>query len=128
MLVSAANGIFEHGNIRLWDRFDRVLSLVWVTPNVHKIHHSRDLAETNSNYGNALTIYDRVFGTFTSSDRAEAVVYGLDEIDPSRTGSLGGLLSMPFQLDVHADARERAASRVARFSGTPDALSADDRQ
>ena len=40
-LVSAANGILEHGNIRLWRPLDRVLSLVWVTPNVHKIHHSR---------------------------------------------------------------------------------------
>jgi sterol desaturase/sphingolipid hydroxylase (fatty acid hydroxylase superfamily) len=57
--VSAANGIFEHSNTRLWGPLDRVLSLVWVTPNVHKIHHSRELAETNSNYDNVLTIYDR---------------------------------------------------------------------
>ena len=51
-LVSAANGILEHGNIRLWRPLDRMLSLVWVTPNIHKIHHSRQRAETNSNYGN----------------------------------------------------------------------------
>jgi len=95
-LVSAANGIFEHGNIRLWRPLDRVLSLVWVTPNVHKIHHSREASETNSNYGNVLTIYDRIFGTFTSSDRAASVVYGLDEADPGRIGSFGGLLTMPF--------------------------------
>jgi sterol desaturase/sphingolipid hydroxylase (fatty acid hydroxylase superfamily) len=96
-LVSAANGIFEHGNTQLWNPLDRLLSLVWVTPNVDKIHHSRSLAETNSNYGNVLTIYDRILGTFTSADRALAVVYGLDDADPGRIASLPGLLSMPFE-------------------------------
>ena len=96
-LVSAANGIFEHGNIRLSTRVDRVLSSIWVTPNIHKIHHSRELSETNSNYANVLTIYDRLLGTFTPSSRAESVVYGLDDVDPARIGSFGALLSLPFE-------------------------------
>jgi sterol desaturase/sphingolipid hydroxylase (fatty acid hydroxylase superfamily) len=96
-LVSASNGILEHGNIRLWRPLDRMLSLVWVTPNIHKIHHSRQRAETNSNYGNVLTLYDRLLGTFTPSERAESVVYGLDEVDSARIGSFGALMSMPFQ-------------------------------
>jgi sterol desaturase/sphingolipid hydroxylase (fatty acid hydroxylase superfamily) len=96
-LVSAANGILEHGNIRLWRPLDRVLSQVWVTPRIHKIHHSRERAETNSNYGNVLTLYDRLLGTFTPSERAESVVYGLDEVDPAQIGSFGALLFMPFQ-------------------------------
>ena len=58
-LLQATNGIIEHANIRLWPPLDRVLSLVWVTPNVHKIHHSREVSETNSNYANLLTVYDR---------------------------------------------------------------------
>ena len=57
-------------------------------------------AGTHSNYGNVLTIYDRILGTFTSRDRAETVVYGLDEVDWARIGSFGGLLSMPFQQEV----------------------------
>jgi len=109
-LVSAANGIFEHGNIRLWRPLDRVLSLVWVTPNVHKIHHSRARAETNSNYGNVLTIYDRVFGTFTPSERAASVVYGLDDVDITRKGSLGGLLSLPFRGDGQRSLTEKSGS------------------
>ena len=96
-LLQAANGVIEHANIRLWPRLDRVLSLVWVTPNVHKIHHSRELSETNSNYANLLTIYDRMLGTYTPAERAAAVVYGLDEVDASRAASFPGLLSMPFQ-------------------------------
>ena|SRR2546423_84556 len=72
-------------------------SLLWVTPSVHKIHHSRERAQTNSNYGNLLTVYDRMLGTFTPSDRARSVTYGLDEADPARIGSFGALLSMPFE-------------------------------
>ena len=75
-LIAMTNGILEHANIRLWAPLDRVLSLVWVTPNVHKIHHSRDRDETNTNYGNVLSIYDRLLGTFTPAHRAASVVYG----------------------------------------------------
>jgi sterol desaturase/sphingolipid hydroxylase (fatty acid hydroxylase superfamily) len=96
-LLQATNGVIEHANIRLWTPLDRVLSLFWVTPNVHKVHHSRDVAETNSNYANLLTVYDRLLGTYTPAARAASVVYGLDDADPSRTASLPGLLSMPFQ-------------------------------
>jgi len=96
-LLQSSNGILEHANVRLWPRLDRVLSQFWVTPNVHKIHHSRAVAETNSNYGNVLSLYDRLLGTFTPAERAHAVVYGLDDADPRRVASFGGLLAMPFQ-------------------------------
>jgi sterol desaturase/sphingolipid hydroxylase (fatty acid hydroxylase superfamily) len=95
-LLQATNGVIGHANIRLWAPADRVLSLVWVTPNVHKIHHSRHLTETNSNYGNILTVYDRLLGTYTPAERAHSVIYGLDDVDPVRIASLPGLLSMPF--------------------------------
>lgn len=100
-LLQATNGIIEHADIRLWAPLDRVLSLVWVTPNVHKIHHSREVSETNSNYANLLTVYDRVLGTYTPAHRAMSVVYGLDDADPARTASFPGLLSMPFQTPEH---------------------------
>ena len=118
-LVSAANGIFEHGNIHLWRPVDRVLSLVWVTPNVHKIHHSRARIETNSNYGNVLTIYDRVFGTFTPSEQAASVVYGLDEVDAVRSGSFGGLLSLPFQAGGERSLTEQSGSRRVYVDNMP---------
>ena len=96
-LLQATNGIIEHSNIRLWAPLDRVLSLVWVTPNVHKMHHSREISETNSNYANLLTLYDRLLGTFTPAERAATVVYGLDGTDPSDVGSFPRLLSLPFR-------------------------------
>jgi len=96
-LLQATNGVIEHGNIRLWPGLDRVLSLIWVTPNVHKIHHSREISETNSNYANLLTIYDRLLGTYTPSDRAEAVVYGLHDAGRMSKASFPALVAMPFQ-------------------------------
>jgi sterol desaturase/sphingolipid hydroxylase (fatty acid hydroxylase superfamily) len=96
-LLQATWGVLEHSNVRMWRPLDRALSLVFVTPNVHKIHHSRELAETNSNYGNVLTLYDRLLRTFTPSERAYSVVYGLDDADPVRSSSFPGLLTMPFE-------------------------------
>ena len=113
-LLQASNGVLEHSNIRLWAPIDRVLSLVWVTPNVHKIHHSRQPAETNSNYGNILTIYDRVLGTYTPAERAHSVIYGLDDADPVRSPSFPGLLSMPFRTAVTRDSVLPTAAGSAR--------------
>lgn len=96
-LLSALNGLLEHANIRLWRPLDRVAALLWVTPHMHKVHHSRAAGETDSNYGNILSIYDRILRTFTPTDRAFSVSYGLDDVDPVLTGSLRGLLAMPFE-------------------------------
>jgi sterol desaturase/sphingolipid hydroxylase (fatty acid hydroxylase superfamily) len=74
-----------------------VLSSFCVTPNVHKIHHSGLVSETNSNYANLLTIYDRLLGTYTPAARAETVVYGLDDDHHLGQASFTGLVTIPFQ-------------------------------
>ena len=96
-LLSAINGIFEHANIRLWQPVDSALSLILVTPNMHKVHHSRDSVETDSNYGNILSIHDRLLRTFTPTPRAFSVTYGLDDADLRHASSFLRLLSMPFR-------------------------------
>ena len=103
-LLQASNGVIEHANIRLWPAVDRVLSLVWVTPNVHKIHHSREVSETNSNYANLLTIYDRLLGTYTPSNRAESVIYGLNDAERMSKASFPALVAMPFHEGDRASA------------------------
>jgi len=95
-VLSAVNGILEHANVRVSPALDAAVARLWVTPNMHKIHHSRDRAETDSNYGNLLTLHDRVLGTFVPTDRAFSVRYGLDDVDPARVGSFGDLLAMPW--------------------------------
>jgi sterol desaturase/sphingolipid hydroxylase (fatty acid hydroxylase superfamily) len=106
-LLQVTGGILGHANIRLRPRLDRALSLVVVTPSVHKMHHSRAVAETNSNYANLTTLYDRLLGTYTPVDGVASVVYGLDGADPADLGSFPRLLAMPFRApdrDVVADA------------------------
>jgi sterol desaturase/sphingolipid hydroxylase (fatty acid hydroxylase superfamily) len=50
-VMSVVNGVFEHANIRTHAGLDAMLSHVWVTPNMHKVHHSREQRETDTNYG-----------------------------------------------------------------------------
>jgi sterol desaturase/sphingolipid hydroxylase (fatty acid hydroxylase superfamily) len=81
-LLSALNALAEHANVRLWRPLDAALALAWVTPDMHKVHHSRAQPETDSNYGNLLSLFDRAFRTFTPTARAAGVTYGLDERSP----------------------------------------------
>jgi sterol desaturase/sphingolipid hydroxylase (fatty acid hydroxylase superfamily) len=97
-LLQSTFGVIEHSNIRLPRSVDRILSIVLVTPNLHKVHHSRLLAETNSNYANVLTLWDRLLGTFTPSERAYTVVYGLNDANPAQVASFAALLAMPFEV------------------------------
>jgi len=94
-LASALQAILEHANVRLWRPLEPI-SLLWVTPNMHKVHHSRALPQTDSNYGNLFSVFDRAFGTFRRTDEAYGVVYGLDDVDPARSASLLDLLRLRF--------------------------------
>jgi sterol desaturase/sphingolipid hydroxylase (fatty acid hydroxylase superfamily) len=93
----ALNGLLEHANLRapLW--LDRWLSLVTTWPHMHKVHHSRVASETDTNYGNLFSLWDRLFSTFTPSRRGVAVAYGLDGLDDPVTQTAVGLLALPFR-------------------------------
>lgn len=64
---------------------------------MHKVHHSRRQAETDSNYANIFSIWDRLFGTYTHPANVETLRYGLDGLDDRETQSLRGLLALPFR-------------------------------
>lgn len=63
-VVLSTTSLFHHANLALPRTLDRVLRLVIVTPDVHRVHHSTVRAETNSNFGFSVTWWDRLFGTF----------------------------------------------------------------
>jgi sterol desaturase/sphingolipid hydroxylase (fatty acid hydroxylase superfamily) len=65
-----ASAMFNHSNVALPPRVDRGLRLMLVTPDMHRVHHSVDPAETNSNYGFALPWWDRLLGTYRAQPRA----------------------------------------------------------
>jgi len=94
---SALNGLLEHANVRVPPWLDSVLSLITTWPNMHKVHHSRTATETNTNYGNIFSLFDRLFWTFTPSERGASVSYGLDGFDDPAAQTTAGLLAMPFR-------------------------------
>jgi sterol desaturase/sphingolipid hydroxylase (fatty acid hydroxylase superfamily) len=95
-LWSVLNALLEHSNIRVPARIDTIASIVITTPNMHKVHHSRNWRETDSNYGNIFSVFDRLFSTFTPSRRGMDIHYGLDGLDEPGVQTTAGLLAMPF--------------------------------
>jgi sterol desaturase/sphingolipid hydroxylase (fatty acid hydroxylase superfamily) len=107
---SALNALLEHANVRVPPWLDSVLSLVTTWPNMHKVHHSRTATETNTNYGNIFSLFDRLFSTFTPSERGVNVSSGLDGFDDPAAQTTAGLLGMPFR-DVGTAGGTAAAVR-----------------
>lgn len=88
---------FTHANICLPKKFDRLLSYLIVSPDMHKIHHHYKLPYTDSNYGNIFSIWDRLLGTFSYMER-EKIVYGIDtHMNPKENNVLSSLLRIPFE-------------------------------
>ncbi|TMQ10157.1 MAG: sterol desaturase family protein [Deltaproteobacteria bacterium] len=90
------NALLEHANLRVPTRIDTIASLMVSTPNMHKVHHSRNQRETDSNYGNIFSLFDRLFSTFTPSILGMRIEYGLDGHDAHEAQTTAGLLAMPF--------------------------------
>jgi sterol desaturase/sphingolipid hydroxylase (fatty acid hydroxylase superfamily) len=110
---SALNGLLEHANVRLPLRLDSLLSLVVTTPNMHKVHHSRTASQTDTNYGNIFSLFDRLFRSFTPSGLGVDIVYGLDGADDPATQTTTGLLAMPFRNAAPFGRLARSARRGA---------------
>lgn len=87
--------LFTHANLRLPKRVDAVLRLVFVTPDMHIIHHSTKRFEHDSNYGFALSIWDRLFRTYRPKPE-DGFVTGLQWQD-NRPTQLGFSLWLPFR-------------------------------
>jgi sterol desaturase/sphingolipid hydroxylase (fatty acid hydroxylase superfamily) len=94
--ASVLNGLLEHSNLRAPRWLDGLLSLVTTWPHMHKIHHSRVPGQTDSNYSNLFSIWDRLFGTYTPSWKGANVAYGLDGFDEPAVQTTAGLLALPW--------------------------------
>lgn len=96
LVLSALNAQLEHANIRVNEALDRILRLLFVTPNMHKTHHSREQQETDTNYSNIFSFWDRLFGTYTPRTDFQKLRYGLDGFDDQDNHTFPALLRMPF--------------------------------
>jgi sterol desaturase/sphingolipid hydroxylase (fatty acid hydroxylase superfamily) len=89
--------MFNHANLRLPLWLDAIVRRVLVTPDMHRVHHSVHRDEHDSNYGFALSIWDRMFGTYIAQPREghDDMAVGLEWQD-DRPARLGWALSLPF--------------------------------
>ena len=94
-----ATAMFNHSNIRLPQSVDRVLRLVIVTPDMHRVHHSIEPAETNSNFGFNLPWWDRLLGTYRPQPRSGHIemTIGIEQFRTRRDLWLDRMLVQPLK-------------------------------
>lgn len=105
-----ATSMFNHGNVAIPARLDRLLRWLVVTPDMHRVHHSVEADETNSNFGFNLPWWDRLFGTYRDQPRAghEGMIIGIrTHRDPKLCSWLPGMLALPFRGRVEGYAINR---------------------
>lgn len=98
-IVLNGSAMFNHANIKLPLAIDRVVRKFIVTPDMHRVHHSSDVNETNSNYGFNLSIWDRLFGTYIDQPKAghAGVEIGMSQWRDEKPSQLLWALKVPFQ-------------------------------
>lgn len=88
--------VFAHSNFRLSEKADRVIGLLFITPNLHHVHHHYKQPYTDTNYGDIFSIWDRMFGTFQRLNKEE-VVFGIDTYMADEENAVfSNLVIMPF--------------------------------
>jgi len=97
-VILNGTAMFNHGNIRLPVQLDRWLRLLVVTPDMHRVHHSVIIRETNSNFGFNFPWWDRLFGTYRAQPAAghKAMTIGLSQFREPEKLTLPKLLLLPF--------------------------------
>lgn len=108
-VVLNATAMFNHANVRIHPAWDRALRWIVVTPDMHRVHHSVDAPETNSNFGFNLPWWDRLFGTYRAQPAAghEQMTIGIGQFRTGRDLWLDRMLAIPF----HDDAGSYAINR-----------------
>jgi sterol desaturase/sphingolipid hydroxylase (fatty acid hydroxylase superfamily) len=98
-LADVVENIFVHANVTIPRRIDAGLRRWVITPDMHRIHHSDEFSEQNSNFGVVFPWWDRLFGTYRQEPAAghEKMGVGLREIDVKQGVSLIGMLALPFR-------------------------------
>jgi len=107
-----ATSMFNHGNVRLVPKLDRVVRLLLVTPDMHRVHHSIDRRETDSNFGFNLPWWDRLFGTYRDQPARghDHMILGIDRFREPRELWLDRMLWQPLRRDAVVRGRTAATS------------------
>lgn len=102
--------MFNHGNVRLPLWFDRYLRLFLVTPDMHRVHHSVIVRETDSNFGFNLPWWDRLFGTYRAQPEKGhlGMTIGIEDFRTVKDLRLDQMLIQPFRNSVLSSGRKAA--------------------
>jgi sterol desaturase/sphingolipid hydroxylase (fatty acid hydroxylase superfamily) len=123
-----ATSMFNHSNVAMPLGLDRILRMVVVTPDMHRVHHSTIRRETNSNYGFNLPWWDYLFGTYRAQPARghERMQIGLAEYQDERPLWLPWILLLPFLGPRHAGAKDEDIGEQDADRPAPEALDARD--
>ena len=89
--------LFHHSNLAVPERWDRLLRIAIVTPNMHRVHHSVEVLETNSNYTSLLSFWDRLYQSFKTREDTRSITIGLPQFREAKWQRLWGFLITPAQ-------------------------------
>lgn len=97
-IILNGTAMFNHGNVKLPLVLDRYLRLLVVTPDMHRVHHSVTIRETNSNFGFNFPWWDRIFGTYRPQPSLghEKMAIGLAQFRDPRKNNLFRMMLLPF--------------------------------
>ncbi len=100
--VAAIFTHFNHANLRVPVWIDKPISWIFVSPNMHKVHHHYQRPYTDSNYSNIFSLWDRIFGSF-KYDNPKNLRYGLDVLEDSTDENIGYQFKLPFNKNIKTD-------------------------
>jgi len=102
-VILNAMAMFNHSNIRLPKKVDAILRLLVVTPDMHRVHHSINPKETDSNFGFNLPWWDRIFGTYIAQPKKghDDMTIGIEQFRTVREQWLDRMLTQPFRGPAH---------------------------
>ena len=92
-----ANTIFQHSNIKLPIKLERILNKIIVTPRMHGIHHSNYKEETNSNYSTVFSFWDRFHKTIKLNIPQSEIIIGVPGYSNQDDNSIISALTSPFK-------------------------------
>jgi sterol desaturase/sphingolipid hydroxylase (fatty acid hydroxylase superfamily) len=97
-LMSTAINFISHANVRIPSSLDRVVRLVFVTPDMHRVHHSAAPGESLANFANTFSWWDRLFGTYMAAPAAglDGMTFGLAGFEERKHQTLPWMLAQPF--------------------------------
>ena len=101
--VEIVVGIATHASVAFSPGVDRLVRIVFVTPGLHRLHHSSELAEADTNFGTVFSVWDRLFGTYLDTAKTGRMPFpcGVKGVDHQRAVDFGWLLVWPLTGRTH---------------------------